>query len=313
MTRSFCLFFMSFALLAVCPARAVTLRGDSVIEKSVIRLSDVFEGVAPERDADIALAPAPGKSVTYDARVLAGLSGRYDLGWTNGANDALTLTRAATIVTSEDIRKAIVEKIEEKRGGDPFDLRFDLRPTGFTLPSGREASFTLSSFEYAKETQRFRADVIAKNDGVPLIQTVSGRVIAKKSVPVLARSMAQGSVVREEDLAFVLADEARLEADVLASSDVVVGRVLTRNKGEGDKFRARDLIAPRSVKRGELVTLRVETNRFLVTAQGKALQDGADGETIRVTNTQSNRVVEGTIVSPGVVRVGAQQTTERTE
>lgn len=312
MKRFSCFLFLCLALVA-CPVHAVSLRPDSSIDKPMIRLSDVFDGFDLAHDADIALAPAPGKSVTYDMRVLAGLSGRYNLGWTPEQNDKIVLSRSATVVTAEAIRQAIANKIAEKKGDALFDLRFDVRPTGFTLPSSDAASFDLSAFDYDPVAQKFRVTIVAQNNGTPVAQPISGRVISQRNVPVLTHAMASGSIVREEDIVMLSVDEQRLDEDVLSSAAQIVGRSLTRNKSEGEKLRARDLIAPRSIKRGELVMLKVETNRFLLTAQGKALQDGATGETIRVTNTQSNRTVEGTIVAPGIVLVGAAQTTARTE
>ncbi|HBM90920.1 MAG TPA: hypothetical protein DD400_03465, partial [Rhodospirillaceae bacterium] len=53
-----------------------------------------------------------------------------------------------------------------------------------------------------------------------------------------------------------------------------------------------------------LVTLKIETPYLLVTTQGRALQDAALGEVVRVTNTQSDRVIEGVVIRSGVVRVG---------
>jgi flagella basal body P-ring formation protein FlgA len=40
-----------------------------------------------------------------------------------------------------------------------------------------------------------------------------------------------------------------------------------------------------------------------LTAQGRALQDGAAGEVIRVVNTKSNTTVTGVVVADGTVSV----------
>lgn len=55
------------------------------------------------------------------------------------------------------------------------------------------------------------------------------------------------------------------------------------------------------------MTMKIETPFILITAQGKAQQDGAEGETVRVINTQSNRMVEGVVVAPGVVEIRTAQ------
>jgi flagella basal body P-ring formation protein FlgA len=61
------------------------------------------------------------------------------------------------------------------------------------------------------------------------------------------------------------------------------------------------------VVRGSLVMMKIQTSLMTVTAQGKAQQDGAMGETIRVLNTQSNRVVEGVVTAPGVIDIHMAQ------
>jgi flagella basal body P-ring formation protein FlgA len=47
--------------------------------------------------------------------------------------------------------------------------------------------------------------------------------------------------------------------------------------------------------------MKIETPLMSLSAQGKALQDGTQGETVRVMNTQSNRMVEGIVDGPGSV------------
>jgi flagella basal body P-ring formation protein FlgA len=289
-------------------AQDVKLRTQAVVDRQVIRLSDVFEGVETTLDREIAIAPAPGKSVTYDVRVLSNLSERYALGWRpQSLSDRTVLTRAATHITPDMIRDAVQGKIKlalKDKAGDP-DIQFDNRILGLTLPGNESAVFDLASFDYDQETQRFRGDVVAQSNGQPVVQAVMGHVVMRRKLPVLAHHLAGGTVLSESDLRWVTIDEARLNEDVLVSTTQIVGRELARDTGEGERLRARDVMAPRLVRRGTLVTLKVETPFMLITTQGRAMQDGAKGEAVRVTNTQSNRVIEGTVIEPGVVRVGS--------
>jgi flagella basal body P-ring formation protein FlgA len=47
----------------------------------------------------------------------------------------------------------------------------------------------------------------------------------------------------------------------------------------------------------------MESSGVEVRATAKAMSDGASGEKIRVRNTSSKQVLEGVIVSAGVVRI----------
>ena len=43
--------------------------------------------------------------------------------------------------------------------------------------------------------------------------------------------------------------------------------------------------------------------KMILTAQGKALDNGADGDTVRITNTQSKKVIEAEVTGMGRVAV----------
>ena len=63
------------------------------------------------------------------------------------------------------------------------------------------------------------------------------------------------------------------------------------------------LQVPKLVNRGERVTILAVIGSLSVRSTGVALDDGIEGETIRIRNPKSRRIVEGQIVSPGVVRI----------
>jgi len=52
-----------------------------------------------------------------------------------------------------------------------------------------------------------------------------------------------------------------------------------------------------------LVTMVLQTSNMVLSTQGKAVQDGAKGEVIRVQNIESNRIVDATVVGSNQVAV----------
>jgi len=83
----------------------------------------------------------------------------------------------------------------------------------------------------------------------------------------------------------------------------VIGMVASRNIGAGKIITPRLIQAPTVVKRGENVTLLAKTPHLTVRMKGKAMEDGAKGELIKVRNISSNRVIEGTVEKTGIVKV----------
>ena len=60
---------------------------------------------------------------------------------------------------------------------------------------------------------------------------------------------------------------------------------------------------PDLVQRNETVTLVYEVPGVVLTLRGKAIEGGAEGDTISVINEQSKRIVQGAIVGPGRVAI----------
>lgn len=309
--RLFLVLFLIFGLCAPALADAlVSLRPMSEIKGAAIRLGDVFDGVPKEVDVDIAIAPEPGKSVTYNAQVLIQLAQQYHLIWRpQSASDAAVLTRAYTEVSADKIREAIERKIKDEyaKKADSIEVQFDNRQVGFFLPADQESSFEVVSFSYDARNRRFHADIAAPAGSSFVKQRLTGRVSVKKEIPVLARRVTGQTVLGAGDLTWRAEAEERLPRDVLTDAAQIVGLELRTDGNEGDMLRMRDLLPPRLVTRGSLVTLKVETPLMQITVRGRSLGDGAKGDVVRVTNMQSKRVVEGVVEADGIVRVDLTQ------
>lgn len=63
---------------------------------------------------------------------------------------------------------------------------------------------------------------------------------------------------------------------------------------------------PKLVRQGQAVTLAVRSGTLTITAQGRALADGREGDPIRVV-TPSSRTVEGIVEAAGTVRLAAAE------
>lgn len=132
---------------------------------------------------------------------------------------------------------------------------------------------------------------------------VSARVTVYDEVLVAARPLSRGHRLGEGDVHLARRALSQLHYGYLERLEDVRGMVLTRRVARGEVLRSNQLQAPKLVRRGEKVTLTAQLEGVEVRMQGKALSDGAAGQRIQVRNLSSRRVVEGTVVARGVVRV----------
>ncbi len=274
------------------------------LDRATIRLGDVFSGLPATADVEIATAPNPGKNVVYDYSVLSKLAQRYNLDWqVANYNDKSVITRVAQHITPDMIRDAVIDQLKAQGVTGEIDILLDQRSIAIDLPTDVKLGFSLHDFNFDKNTQRFRTELLAAVD-TPAFQqiTLSGRASTAVAVPVLNKTLAQGIIISKADLDWIKLPAERSN-DYIRTAEALVGMELKRQMPEQSALRPQDLLPARVVLQGNLVTMQVIAPGMMLTAQGRALQDGAVGDVIRVTNTQSKRVVEGKIISAGLVQI----------
>ncbi len=122
-------------------------------------------------------------------------------------------------------------------------------------------------------------------------------------VPVLAQPVGRGEIIRDE--AVVLQEMKRSPAgiDYITDGQVLVGMAAKRPLRAGAPLRLSDISQPRLVAKGDLVTIAFQAPGLSLSVHGKALEDGVQGQAIRVLNTQTNRTFEGAVAAAGYVLV----------
>jgi flagella basal body P-ring formation protein FlgA len=132
---------------------------------------------------------------------------------------------------------------------------------------------------------------------------VQASVEAMAPVVVTARPLGRGEVLTQADLATEETDLARLTGGYLIETREAVGLTLKRSVRAGQVLTPGLLQARLVVRRGERVVILAEAAGLEVRMEGEALEDGAEGQLIRVRNRGSKREVEAAVVAPGIVRV----------
>lgn len=132
---------------------------------------------------------------------------------------------------------------------------------------------------------------------------VSARVVVFGEVVVAARAVPRGHAITAEDVRLARKDLSRLSYGWLTTVDEAVGKTAKRAYAPAQVLQPNQLAAPKLVRRGEQVIVRVARDGLEVSMTGKALSDGVLGEQIQVRSRGSSRVIEAEVVAAGVVRV----------
>ncbi len=124
-------------------------------------------------------------------------------------------------------------------------------------------------------------------------------------IAVPAHDIARGSLITEADLDYKAVPAARASASVVRAISDIVGKEARRALHTGEALRSSDLKRPTLVAKGSNVTMLFDAPGMQLTAVGRALEEGGEGDSITVLNPTSYRKVEAFVVKAGTVRVGA--------
>ncbi|MGU3358998.1 flagellar basal body P-ring formation chaperone FlgA [Methylobacterium sp. M6A4_1b] len=99
-------------------------------------------------------------------------------------------------------------------------------------------------------------------------------------------------------------DTFKARTAVVDAPMAIVGRVARRMLLPGEPVPVNAIDDPRLVSRGTPTQIVFEEQGLLITAVGAPLQNGGLGDVIRVRNTDTNRIVLGTVMADGRIRTG---------
>ena len=109
---------------------------------------------------------------------------------------------------------------------------------------------------------------------------------------VAANGVSAGTVLTREDLSPAEVDLAEDGSAAIARPELAVGRTLARALKPGQSLRASHLKPRQWFAAGETVTVLAQGDGFSVASEGQALNNGIEGQPVRV-RTDSGRVVMG--------------------
>lgn len=284
---------------------AVALKEHVVVQGDIVHLGDLFHGLGERAATEIARAPEPGTKVELNARWLTALAQSYRLPWRpNSRLDRVVVERASHIIDAERVSGLIGERIARDGGRGEISVALDNPALQLHLPTAVEASIRLVGFVHDPKNGRFRGKLVVPAAGPAVLESfVSGRAIEMVEVPVLRHRIAVGQTIAEDDIDWSKVRADRLPRNVVVAAADLIGLAPRRPIAPDGPIRADELRTPIVIAKNSLVVIRLQTDRMHLTAQGRALEDGASGAVIRVMNTKSNTIINAVVVDSGRVTV----------
>lgn len=302
------LVFLVATLAAALPG---TVFADTMLQPNVkisgdtIYIGDLFSDAGAHAGDPIAPAPAPGTRVTYNAAWLGAIAREHHVNWSPSSDfDQASVERATRFIDADTVAQRILGEIAPTVQNADANIQLDNPGLRFIVPAEASDATALDGLNVDPRSGRFTVFVTAPPNAVNAQrQRVSGRIIYQVTIAVPNHGMAIGDVFGPNDITTIKLPRDRITADAVTSAQSLIGKAARRILAANETVRAGDVADPIVVHKGDLVTISLYSGAMQLTAQGKALEDGALNASIRISNTQSNRTIDGMVVGPNQVAV----------
>jgi flagellar basal body P-ring formation protein FlgA len=287
---------------------APVLRAQVTVESDIVRIGDMVDNAGTAAQIAVYRSPDLGTTGTLPtAQVINALQAHQVIGVDTRDIKSVTVTRLARTIDAHELQSQVAHAIEHHGGlGDAasLNLMFDRDVQDLRLEAWNNGAIQPVAVRYEPRTGHFDVSFEISND-VNSTRTrlrFTGVAIEMLDAAVLTRNVDRGSVLKASDVVV----ERRPKADVggdAASRGQAVGMQMRKPVRAGEALRMVDLSKPDLVQKDDNVVLIYESAGIYLTARGKAIDTGTDGDTVSVLNLQSKRTVTGTVVGRDQVAI----------
>jgi flagella basal body P-ring formation protein FlgA len=220
--------------------------------------------------------------------------------------ETITITRDSREITHKEVEEILRQYIAKQAGqsGVKAEVK-NIRYSGnILLPSTRNIEYDVipsSNFHYVGTNYFF---IVFKSNGRVLKKVkIEAETDMKVSIVYAARPIERGQTISENDIYLEEKDVSAVPQRVVFNPKEVIGKKAKRNIPASMMLRSNLVEYPSAVKKGDLVTILAQSGGLWISTKGEAVEDGIVGETIKVKNLRSKKIVGGTIVERGIVKV----------
>lgn len=132
---------------------------------------------------------------------------------------------------------------------------------------------------------------------------IRARADVTLTVPVVTarRNIARNETLNHSTMVLAERDLANIYGDFVTDTRQLTGQRAKRALRSGQVITLNQAAAPLLVERGDQVTIRVSAGGISASMTGEALQSGSKGNSVRVRNHSSGKVITAWVVEKGIV------------
>jgi flagella basal body P-ring formation protein FlgA len=162
--------------------------------------------------------------------------------------------------------------------------------------------YIIESLDIDQEKQTIEA-ILAESNGDNKINFSSKYELGIR-VPVLSSDLNKGEIINQDHISFENISENKIRSNSLTNITDIIGKVTKRSLRKGKLLSNYDIEDKLLVKRNNVVSARYKVKNLTVESKLIALENGHDGDMVKVQNPSSGKITKGLVIGTNKVRVG---------
>ncbi len=255
-------------------------------------------------------APIPGGSFVLTKEVIGmrlGAAGNDLSGVTWLIPDTVTVIGNSQNISAQTLIDKGIHTIRTQVGpnGKQDDLQISLVSRGqdVIVPVGNVTLSTSLPYGIRYNTPVTVMVSVNVNDQSVTKVGLKFNVKLYRQVAVATRQINAREIFTEDSLRYERMDTGQIAAGFFTDKSKILGLMSRRPVTPGMVITDSMVNKPVLIKRGSMVILIALVGSMEVTASGQAMQDGYEGQLIRVKNVNSNKIVLGKVIEENKVQV----------
>ena len=222
------------------------------------------------------------------------------------AASAIRSARSQVGITSgisyNEVERQVSAELEAEGAGENVQAKITKNKRNKNLLShNTPLTFELTDVDYNAREMLWTA-TLYPHDYEKQLQPIqlSGSFDEMMEVPVLTRRFRRDEVISEADIKWRKIESSRLRHDTAMEVEQMVGFAPRRTLSPNRSIRIAELVRPYVIKKNDQVTIQFRNEIMEIKAMGEAMEDGAEGDIIRVRNKDSRQPVKVRILASGL-------------
>ena len=291
--------------------QTIELKSSVIIEGAYILLGDLFTNTQGQSRIKVAYAPQAGKKSQFDAKWLYRIARAYKLNWRPlSLKTRVLVERSSQVIYRDEIEDALIDRFRAQGYQDNFEIEFRQREPKIHVATNEPATIGIEGLSITNSTGRFIATLLIPADKANAKRfRLTGRIHRLIQIPVISRRLNRGDVIRKNDIEWISIREKKLRRGFIQTEEEILGKAARRFIAAKTPLTTGHLQRPQLVKKGAIVNIALINGAMRLTTQGRSLENGSLGDTIRIKNIRTKKIIEARVTGASSAKVGLLKAT----